>query len=307
MTASATASSSLATHGPAVACRYDAGDARRPQGSARMSALLAAEGLALFRGADSRTAVLQAASALLTARPHPDADSDGITVITDLGASGDLPGAAGFSRRELAAHTDGSRVAHPPALLMAVCAQPAEAGGSSRLADGLAVFSDLAASCPQALTAFTRPRSVLFGGADGYLGSVLTLISGTPATTARLQLRLRLDDLVTFAPDLRPWLPALRASIARHTITVSLADGDGYVLDNHRWLHAREQFTGVRTLYRVLGDPLPSLGLYPGVPPASILADGGRPAPARPASTPLPDTASQIPPKMGAGLIRDVG
>lgn len=134
------------------------------------------------------------------------------------------------------------------------------------------------------LTAFTHPRSVLFGGAEGYLGSVLTLVPGTPTAMARLQLRLRLDDLVTFAPDLQPWLPTLQATIARHTITVPLADGDGYILDNHRWLHAREQFIGARNLYRVLGDPLPSLGLYPGIPVApdpAILADGGSPAPAR--------------------------
>ena len=284
MTTSATSSSAVTTHGPAIAGRYDAGDVSRPQGLARMSELLAAEGLALFHGADSRTAVLQTASAVVTVRPHPDADPDGITVITDRGAAGDLRGAAGFSRRGLAAHTDGSRVPHPPALLIAVCALSAAAGGASRFIDGLAVFGELAANWPQALTAFTRPRSVLFGEADGYLGSVLTLVPGTPAATARLQFRLRLDDLVTFAPDLQPWLPALQATITRHTITVPLADGDGYILDNHRWLHAREQFTGTRTLYRVLGDPLPSLGLYPGIPAALdpvVLADGDSPAPAR--------------------------
>jgi alpha-ketoglutarate-dependent taurine dioxygenase len=271
MIESATSSPVVTTHGLAIAARYDAGDISRPQGPARMSELLTAEGLALFHGAGSRTAVLQAASAIMALRPHPDADPDGITVITDRGAAGDLPGAAGFSRRELAAHTDGSRVPRPPALLMAVCAQPADTGGGSRFTDGLAVFGELATNCPQALTAFIRPRSVLFGGADGHHGSVLTPVSGTPTATARLHLRLRLDDLATFAPDLQPWLPVLQATIARHTITVPLARCDGYILDNHRWLHAREQFTGTRILYRMLGDPLPSLGLYPGVPAAPIL------------------------------------
>ena len=86
---------------------------------------------------------------------------------------------------------------------------------------------------------------------------------------ARLQLRLRLDDLVTFAPDLLTHLPVLRVVIVRHTITVPLGAGQGYILDNHRWLHAREKFTGTRALYRVLGDPLPSLGLHPGIPQRS--------------------------------------
>lgn len=269
MSTFAAASPAVTTHGPAVhADRYDAGDVSRPQGLARMSELLVAEGLALFHGAHSRTAVLQAASAVLTVRPHPDADRDGITVITDLAAAGELPNGAGFSRRELTAHTDGSRDPNPPALMMAVCAQPAAAGGASRFTDGLAIVGELATTWPQALAAFARPRSVLFGGADGYLGTVLTPVPGTTAATARLQLRLRLDDLVIFAPDLLPWLPALRAALARHTIAVPLAAAQGYILDNHRWLHAREQFTGTRTLYRVLGDPLPGPGLHPGIPTA---------------------------------------
>ena len=255
------------TDGPAVrADRYDAGDVSRPQGLARMSELLAIEGLALFHGACSRTAVLQAASMLLIARPHPDADPDRITVITDRGAVGELPNGAGFSCRELSAHTDGSRDPSPPALMMAVSAQPATRGGASRFADGLAILSELATTWPQAMAAFAQPRSVLFGGTDGYLGAVLTPIQGTTSATARLRLRLRLDDLVTFAPDVQPWLPALRAAVTRHTITVPLAAGQGCILDNHRWLHAREEFTGTRTLYRLLGDPLPGLGLHPGIP-----------------------------------------
>lgn len=283
MNASTAASTADTTHGPAVrADRYNSEDVNRPQGLARMSELLATEGLALFHGAHSRTAVLEAASMILTTRPHPDADPDGITVITDLGAAGDLPNGGGFSRRELSAHTDGSRDPNPPALLMAVCAQPAATGGASRFADGLAVLSELAATWPQAMAALARPRSVLFGGADGYLGAMLTPVRGLTSATARLQLRLRLDDLVTFAPDLRPWLPAVRAAVARHTITVPLAASQGYILDNHRWLHAREQFTGTRILYRVLGDPLPGLGLHPGIPTGQdslVPADGCSHAP----------------------------
>ena len=188
MSTFAAASSAATNHGCADRVgRYNAGDLRRPQGLARVSELLAAEGLALFRGVHTRTAV-----------------------------------------------TDGSRAPEPPGLLMAVCLQPAAVGGASTFTDGLAVVGELASS----------------------------------AATIRLQLRLRLDDLVTFAPDLQPWLPTLEAAIARHAISVPLVAGQGYILDNHRWLHAREEFTGTRTLYRVLGDPLPSLGLHPGIPAA---------------------------------------
>lgn len=261
---------------PGSGGRYEAGDLRNPQTLPRVRRLLAAEGLALFQGGQSRADVLALARALMTVLPHPDADRDGITVITDLGAAGEHPGAAGFSTRELKAHTDRSGVCSPPALLLAACARPADAGGASRLTDGLAVYEQLAATSPHAVAAFARPRSALFGGTGGHLGEVFTAVPATAAATPRLRLRLRLDELVAFAPDLQVHLPLLRAAIARSTITVQLSAGDGYVLDNHRWLHAREKFTGARTLYRVLGDPLPVLGMYPGMPVAGPEPEGIR-------------------------------
>jgi hypothetical protein len=266
MTTSTTSGPALARFAAADPSRYDAGDLRHPGAQVRMRQLLAREGLAIFNGARSRAEVLMAAGTMMTVLPHPDSGPDGITAITDLGAAGEHPGAAGFSRRQLAAHTDRSGVPAPPALLMTVCARPAHAGGARTLTDGQAVHAELAVTSPQVLAALTRPRSVLFGGAGGYLGAVLTAIPATTASPARLHLRLRLDDLVTFAPDLLTHLPVLRAVIARRTITMPLGAGQGYILDNHRWLHAREQFTGTRTLYRVLGDPLSRLGLHPGIP-----------------------------------------
>jgi hypothetical protein len=52
---------------------------------------------------------------------------------------------------------------------------------------------------------------------------------------------------------------ALSEAIERHTLIVPLVAGRGYLLDNHRWLHARTAFTGPRLIHRVLGVPAPSL------------------------------------------------
>jgi alpha-ketoglutarate-dependent taurine dioxygenase len=243
--------------------RYDTGDLRHPKSAARLRQQLATDGLALFHGPATAAGLLTAAATIMTVLPHPDAGRDGITTITDRGAAGDHPGAAGFSRRELLPHTDRCGTRMPPALLMTACAQPASTGGASRLTDGQAVHDDLAVSNPEALRALTRPRSVLFGGTAGeHLSAVLTDI---PSRPPRRLFRLRLDDLATFAPDLIDHLPALRAAITRHTVTTNLRSGHGYLLDNHRWLHARDEFTGTRTLYRILGNPLPSLRLHTGI------------------------------------------
>ena len=114
------------------------------------------------------------------------------------------------------------------------------------------------------MQALGRDRSALFGGAAGHLGAVFTPVSGPGP--ARIAIRLRLDDLVSFSPDVAEWIPQLTASINRHTFTVTLQPGQGVLLDNRRWLHARDTYEGPRQLCRLLGDPFPSLGMYPGIP-----------------------------------------
>jgi hypothetical protein len=58
----------------------------------------------------------------------------------------------------------------------------------------------------------------------------------------------------------------LLAAIERHTHTFDLSPGQGYVVDNHRWLHGRDAYHGPRALYRLHGEPLPELGLRSGIP-----------------------------------------
>jgi len=230
-------------------------------------------GVAIFTGIRGPEHLLGFAGALMTVVAHPDSDRSGLTTITDLGPAGQHPNAAGFSHRALPPHTDRSGVAHPPALLLTACASTAAAGGACRLIDGLAVHDDLAATCPEALAAFAQPRTTLFGGAGGYLGSVFTDIPAANGAPARRAIRLRLDDLVRFSPQIAGWVPSLQTVIARHSHSFDLAVGQGYLVDNHRWLHARDAYEGPRALYRLHGDPLPGLGLHPGIPlePSSAL------------------------------------
>lgn len=232
----------------------------------RLRHQLVTDGLALFGGVDGPDRLLSVATTLMTVWPHPDASPDGVTVLNDRGVAGEQPGSAGFSHRALSAHTDRSSVAAPPALLMVTCAESDCVGGSSGFIDGRSIREDLASSAPETLKAFERPESVRFGGPGGHLGAVFTEKSLSPDVPPRLHLRLRLDELVTFAPDLSDHLPVLMAAIERHTLTVTLTPGRGYLLDNHRWMHSRTAYTGARTLYRVLGVPLPDLGLRPGIP-----------------------------------------
>lgn len=108
----------------------------------------------------------------------------------------------------------------------------------------------------------SAPRSVLFGGATGHLGSIFANTNDGHVT-----IRLRMNDLVRFSPEVTAFLPELRAAIDRHALTFTLNNGQGYILDNHRWLHGRGAFTGQRVMYRVNANPLNSLGIESGFRP----------------------------------------
>jgi hypothetical protein len=214
----------------------------------------------MFDGVGSARDLLRLAQSIATIVPHRDSNAVGLTTISDVGGRA-RSGFAGFSARALDPHTDRSGIARPPTLLMMSCGQPARNGGECFVVDGKAVYDDLAESNPQALESLSTPRSVLFGGATGYLGSIFTRAGG------RISIRLRLDELARFSPETKRWLPVLRAAIDRHAEMFRLNVGQGYVLDNSRWLHGRYAFTGRRVMYRVNGNPLAHVVITPGFQP----------------------------------------
>jgi alpha-ketoglutarate-dependent taurine dioxygenase len=243
---------------------YKVGDITDPRTITAMRHRICSDGLALFDGAHDTQAMLTLAKQVMSITPHPNSDELGVTTIVELGPAAEHPNAGGFSRRELMAHTDRSGIPEPPALMMLTCAIQARSGGASRFCDGLAVRDDLAANSPEVLETLSCPRSALFGGAAGYLGAVFASVPGPgPVRTA---IRLRLDDLVSFSLDVAECIPQLTASISHHSITVTLRPGQGVILDNHRWLHARDTFEGPRRMYRLLGNPLADLEMYSGIP-----------------------------------------
>jgi hypothetical protein len=234
-------------------------DICEPSWRPRAVAELGERGLVTFTGITGHSALVALARQLMTIRPHRDAGPDGVTVITSTQAEDS--GYAGFTDAELIPHTDGSGVPDPPGLLLLACQQPAGEGGKTRIVDGASIISTLAELCPGALRALSAPRAAFFGEAGSHLGAVVE-----PAGSGRTRIRLRLDDLAWFSADAANVIPLLRAVIACHTQTFRLCEGEGVLLSNTRWLHGRDSFTGRRIMLRILGDPLPSLGVMPGFP-----------------------------------------
>jgi hypothetical protein len=211
---------------------------------------LSRTGLALVDGVSSAAQLVGLTRSLgATVVPHRDSGPGGVTVVEDRGAR--TAALAGFTRSPLSPHTDRSGTACPPDLLLTACGQAATSGGEALLVDGRAVYRDLVQNAPDALRGLATPRSALFGGADGQLCSVFTPEGGVIAV------RLRLDSLARFGPAAAPHILALRAVIGRHTRTVPMRTGFGYVLDNRRWLHGRRAYDGPRLLFRVLASARP--------------------------------------------------
>ncbi|WP_055548700.1 TauD/TfdA family dioxygenase [Streptomyces kanamyceticus] len=225
-------------------------DTSRPGAIDRITDGVRKRGLVTLTGIDSRTDALALAAQIMTVIPHRDSDSDGITTIRDTRRHTHRAGFAGFGNGPLEPHTERSGSPSPPRLMMLVCGQAAHAGGDSVLVDGRAVHADLVTGARAAASALAQPRSAYFGAGDGHPSQVFTIYDDD-----QVAVRLRLDGLARFSPIVQPYLPTLRAAIARHQLLMPMAPGQGYVLDNRRWLHARTAFTGSRVCWRALGEP----------------------------------------------------
>ncbi|MFD5307949.1 TauD/TfdA family dioxygenase [Streptomyces ardesiacus] len=247
-------------------------------GSGRTSTvmeLLRTRGITTFEGLDTRAKVLAFAQQAMTLVPHRDSDSDGLTTIRDRGVASRRPGLAGLGTGELLAHTERSSLPRPPRLMLLVCQQPATSGGDVLLTDGRALHALLLERAPEALEIMALPGTAFYGDGGGHPSQIFTRHRG-----GRMSIRLRQDALAAFSPLLTPHLPLLRTSIEALQQRVTLRAGQGYLIDNSRWLHARTGFCGDRLCLRALGDPhtpIP-LGFPVPDPQAGAVTDGLAPA-----------------------------
>lgn len=226
-------------------------------------------GLIVLEGLSSRAAVVDLALDIMTILPHRDSDLDGLTTLHNTGYRGARPGFGGFTGDALAPHTERSGIPAPPRLMLLVCGRAADQGGDCLLTDGRAVHDELWAHHPEAARALSQPRTAFFGTGDGAGGGHATQVF-TKHPGGRWSVRLRTDQLARWSPLTQPYLPTLHTAVAAHQVPLRLTAGQGYLLDNTRWLHARAAFTGPRLCWRALGEPRFSL------PPGFAGADPAR-------------------------------
>lgn len=234
-------------------------DVHHPSSTPAIRTQLRTCGMALLDGLRTRSDVLAAVERLLVPWVHPDSDPDGLTVIQHVARHHGRPGYAGFGTDSLAPHSERAQMPRPPRLMLLACQKAAGAGGECLLADGREVLGTLSA---EASEQFFRPRSVHFGTSSGHASQVFTRHPGD-----RVSVRLRLDRLARWSPRAEPYLDDLRAAITAAQHRIALAAGQAYLIDNHRWLHARTEFSGDRRFLRALGEPRFAMAAgFPGLP-----------------------------------------
>jgi alpha-ketoglutarate-dependent taurine dioxygenase len=273
-------------------------DLRSRDGRAALVDRLADHGLVTFDRIGGRNEALALMRSIATVVHHRDSDPDGVTALTATEpAAGVRSGFAGFSSGELTPHTDRSSLPRPPTLVMLICAVPATEGGATVVIDGRELYDSLATEAPQVLQELVTPRSALFGTAAGHLGSVFEPVGG-----GAVSIRFRLDDLARFSPAVTAVLPRLLELMQARTVRFALGPGQGYILQNGRWLHGRTGFSGRRRMYRILGEPHPadrlgrlvSFGFMPTKLPRSSPTSGPEASSREPGQRQHPHTGAAV-------------
>ncbi|MFF3957481.1 TauD/TfdA family dioxygenase [Streptomyces sp. NPDC001890] len=236
----------LRTTGSAAPCSR-----QQIAGAGGIAEQLCERGLVTVNGLTSRKAVHDFTQRIMSLVPHRDSDPDALTTIRDIGRRAQQPGLAGLGCGELLAHTEQSNVRDPARLMLLVCHRPSVTGGESLLTDGQAIHDHLATDNPEAVEHLSLPGTAFYGDGGGHPSQIFTRHPG-----GRVSLRFRQDELGQFSPLVQRFLPELREAIAAHQRPIILSPGQGYLIDNHRYLHARAAFVGPREYVRALGMPL---------------------------------------------------
>ncbi|MEV4506070.1 TauD/TfdA family dioxygenase [Streptomyces klenkii] len=225
-------------------------DLAQPGAAQIVAGRMGAAGLVTFSGLNTREDVRGFARRVKRIVQHRDSGRDGLTAILNTGRHDERPGFAGLTNNELSLHTEGTALPSPPRLVLLVCTQPAVRGGQALLVDGRTLYAELAERHPDAVAVLSGPRAGFFGPSTGIFAPALARHEG-----GRVSVRYRQDSLVRWNPLAQMHLHAFRMAAERNQQMLALEAGQGYLIDNHRWLHARTAFEGARRCYRALGNP----------------------------------------------------
>lgn len=186
------------------------------------------EGLALIEGLTPQT-ILSLSRAFGPLLVQDDTDQDGLKTVEFEAA---MAGSA--------IHTDRSNMVAPPPLVLIGCFEQATNGGETLFCDGKALAQRLQQNNLEAWRALSMPQSACFGR-PGYQHN-----SAIFSVESSVVMRFRTDPWGFYNAQVWKHLPTLLDLIHAHTTSVRLEAGQGYLVNNLRWLHGARLGQGGR-------------------------------------------------------------
>lgn len=153
----------------------------------------------------------------------------------------------GYTRKEQYLHTDGTMVTRPADIVALMCEKQSAQGGESIFLDAQILYEKLALEEPQLLAALFEEGAAMFGEkAEGIFYKPIL----KEVTDKFLTISFRYDKLVIFSEKIQKKLKQLLQFMDSGMLTVRLKPGQGYVINNHRYIHGRRKFYGDRVIHR---------------------------------------------------------
>ncbi|KAI9373265.1 HAD-like domain-containing protein [Aspergillus egyptiacus] len=147
---------------------------------------------------------------------------------------------------ELYFHTDRSGWDNPPRVLVSTMTSTSATGGESLLADTVRVVEDVKKYGHCMYELITNAKHSRFRSDEG-------VFVHRPIFDEKTGLfRFRFDEDIKLSPVMMQRFSVFLKLIYRNAFAISLKEGQGYLVDNHRFLHGRTSFTGKRELLRAL-------------------------------------------------------
>lgn len=176
---------------------------------------------------------------------HRDSNQNGITIVKNCSENKD--GFIGLTSNSLFPHTDRSTVQEPPNLLALYCKEQSGEGGETTLIDMKKVLYQIIEKFGLNNPLLEKNNAIFADQDNIHVGNIIEI-----QKDGSFFVRFRNDKFGYFNSELNKIMPEFYSIIAENTIQIKLNTGQGYVINNGRYLHGRNSFVGSREMWRIL-------------------------------------------------------
>lgn len=179
---------------------------------------------------------------------HRDSNESGITVVKNkMDSNITEEGFVGLTNNDLFPHTDRSTIKNPPNVLILYCKYQSGQGGETTLIDTKKILSSLIEKFGLKFPLLEKNNTIFSDNIEMHKGNIFEVLEDGSYFT-----RFRNDKFAYFNSEVINILPEFYRLIKENTFTLKLEEGQGYIINNGRYLHGRNGFNGSREMWRIL-------------------------------------------------------